>query len=83
MFQPLLYQVATGTLPEGLIAPALRRVVHKQKNTKVVLGDVVDLDLKVRTVWALAPDGARVTLPYDTLVVAAGGLVVPDIITVT
>jgi len=72
LFQPLLYQVAAGILPEGLIAPALRRVVHKQKNTKVVLGDVVDLDLKARTVWALAPDGARVTLPYDTLVVAAG-----------
>ena len=71
LFQPLLYQVAAGILPEGLIAPALRRVVHKQKNTKVVLGGVVDLDLKARTV-ALAPDGARVTLPYDTLVVAAG-----------
>ena len=38
LFQPLLYQVATGILPEGLIAPALRRVVQKQKNTKVVLG---------------------------------------------
>lgn len=67
-----MYQVATGILPEGLIAPALRLVVHKQKNTKVVLGGVVDLDLEARTVWALAPDGARVTLPYDTLVVAAG-----------
>ena len=72
LFQPLLYQVATGILPEGLIAPALRRVVQKQKNTKVVLGEVVDLDLKARTVSALAPDGARITLPYDTLVVAAG-----------
>jgi NADH:quinone reductase (non-electrogenic) len=72
LFQPLLYQVATGILPEGLIAPALRRVVQKQKNTKVVLGEVVDLDLKARTVSVLAPDGARITLPYDTLVVAAG-----------
>src|SRR6185503_14143096 len=72
LFQPLLYQVATGILPEGLIAPALRRVVQKQKNTKVVLGQVVDLDLQARTVLALAPDGARITLPYDTLVVAAG-----------
>jgi NADH dehydrogenase len=72
LFQPLLYQVATGILPEGLIAPALRRVVQKQKNTKVVLGQVVDLDLQARTVAALAPDGARITLPYDTLVVAAG-----------
>ncbi|MGY4652804.1 NAD(P)/FAD-dependent oxidoreductase [Mycobacterium sp. URHB0021] len=72
LFQPLLYQVATGILPEGLIAPALRRVVQKQKNTKVVLGQVVDLDLQTRSVSALAPDGARITLPYDTLVVAAG-----------
>ena len=47
LFQPLLYQVATGILPEGLIAPALRRVVQKQKNTKVVLGQVVDLDLQL------------------------------------
>jgi NADH dehydrogenase len=72
LFQPLLYQVATGILPEGLIAPALRRVVHKQKNTNVVLGEVTDLDLEARTVTAHAPNGSRVTLPYDTLVVAAG-----------
>ena len=72
LFQPLLYQVATGILPEGLIAPALRRVVHKQKNTDVVLGEVTDLDLEARTVSAYAPNGTRVTLPYDTLVVAAG-----------
>ena len=72
LFQPLLYQVATGILPEGLIAPALRRVVQKQKNTNVVLGEVVDIDLKARTVWAVAPNGARIALPYDTLVVAAG-----------
>ncbi len=72
LFQPLLYQVATGILPEGLIAPALRRVVQKQKNTKVVLGQVVDLDLQARTVAVVAPDGARMSLPYDTLVVAAG-----------
>ena len=72
LFQPLLYQVATGILPEGLIAPALRRVVQKQKNTNVVLGEVVDIDLKARTVSAVAPNGARIALPYDTLVVAAG-----------
>lgn len=72
LFQPLLYQVATGILPEGLIAPALRRVVQKQQNTNVVLGEVVDIDLKAQTVWAVAPDGARKALPYDTLVVAAG-----------
>ncbi len=72
LFQPLLYQVATGILPEGLIAPALRRVVHKQENTNVVLGEVVDIDLTAQTVCAVAPDGAQISLPYDTLVVAAG-----------
>jgi NADH dehydrogenase len=72
LFQPLLYQVATGIMPEGLIAPALRRVVRGQANTKVVLGDVTDLDLARRQVSVVAPNGALMELPYDTLVVAAG-----------
>jgi NADH:ubiquinone reductase (H+-translocating) len=72
LFQPLLYQVATGILPDGLIAPALRSVVRKQANARVVLADVRQLDLQGRVVHALAPDGQQLTLPYDTLVVAAG-----------
>jgi NADH dehydrogenase len=72
LFQPLLYQVATGILPEGLIAPALRSVVRKQANVRVVLADVQDLDLEGRVVHALAPDGRRLMLRYDSLVVAAG-----------
>jgi NADH:quinone reductase (non-electrogenic) len=72
LFQPLLYQVATGILPDGLIAPALRSVVRKQANARVVLADVKHLDLHGRVVHALAPDGQQLTLPYDTLVVAAG-----------
>ena len=48
LFQPLLYQVATGILPDGLIAPALRSVVRKQANARVVLADVQHLDLDVR-----------------------------------
>ncbi|MBV9204754.1 MAG: NAD(P)/FAD-dependent oxidoreductase [Actinobacteria bacterium] len=72
LFQPLLYQVATGILPDGLIAPALRSVVRKQANARVVLADVQHLDLDGRTVHALAPDGGRLMLPYDSLVVAAG-----------
>src|SRR5580693_3728959 len=62
LFQPLLYQVATGILPDGLIAPALRGVVRKQANARVVLAEVQHLDL----------DGRALTLPYDSLVVAAG-----------
>jgi NADH dehydrogenase len=72
LFQPLLYQVATGIMPEGLIAPALRRVVRDQANTKVVLGEVTQLDLARRQVSVVAPNGVRIELPYDMLVVAAG-----------
>ena len=72
LFQPLLYQVATGILPGGLIAPALRRMIRKQANARVVLADVQHLDLDGRVVSALAPDGRVLTLPYDSLVIAAG-----------
>jgi NADH:quinone reductase (non-electrogenic) len=72
LFQPLLYQVATGILPDGLIAPALRSLTRKQANARVVLAEVQDLDLDARSVHALAPDGRELKLPYDTLVVAAG-----------
>ena len=72
LFQPLLYQVATGILPDGLIAPALRSVVRKQANARVVLADVQHLELGGRVVHALAPDGRQLMLRYDSLVVAAG-----------
>jgi NADH dehydrogenase len=72
LFQPLLYQVAAGILAEGLIAPALRSVVRSQQNTRTVLADVQDLDVKGQVVSAVAPDGRELLLPYDTLVVASG-----------
>jgi NADH:ubiquinone reductase (H+-translocating) len=72
LFQPLLYQVAAGILPPGLIAPALRSIVKKQRNTRVVLSDVYDMDLDRRIVFARQPDGKTLELPYDYLVVAAG-----------
>src|SRR5664279_1816977 len=72
LFQPLLYQVATGILPPGLIAPALRSVIKKQRNARALLGDVYDLDLEQQVVRANGPDGRRLELSYDTLVVAAG-----------
>ena len=71
LFQPLLYQVATGVLSEGEIAPATREILRRQKNATVVLGDVVDIDLEHRTVTSTSPIGTNVT-PYDSLVVAAG-----------
>jgi NADH dehydrogenase len=71
LFQPLLYQVATGILSEGEIAPATREVLRRHRNTRVLLGEVTDIDLAARTVTSVAPTGSRTT-PYDSLIVAAG-----------
>src|ERR671910_531077 len=68
LFQPLLYQVATGILPPGLIAPALRSVIKKQDNARALLADVHDIDLERKVVRANAADGRPLDLPYDTLV---------------
>src|SRR6202051_3880374 len=45
LFQPLLYQVATGIISEGEIAPATRVILRRQKNAQVLLGDVTHIDL--------------------------------------
>ena len=71
LFQPLLYQVATGILSEGEIAPATREIVRRHENTRVVLGEVTDIDLAARTVTSHIL--GRITVhPYDQLIVAAG-----------
>src|SRR5271154_6416677 len=67
LFQPLLYQVATGSLSPGEIAAPLRAILRRQKNARVLLGDAVDLDAEGRRV--ILSDGE---VPYDTLIVAAG-----------
>jgi len=74
LFQPLAYQVATGALSAAEIASPLRRVLRKQRNTRVILGEVVGFDLERREVrLADLPNGsAGETLPYDILVVAGG-----------
>jgi len=72
LFQPLLYEVATGVLSEGLIAPALRNVLKRQSNVHPMLAEVTSLDLQQRRVAAVAPNGRRIQLPYDSLVVAGG-----------
>ena len=71
LFQPLLYQVATGVLSEGDIAPPIRDVLRHQRNARVVLGGVVDVDVAGRrlTVDTL---GRETTLRYDSLIVATG-----------
>jgi NADH dehydrogenase len=71
LFQPLLYQVATGSLSPGEIASPLRSVLSGQRNTRVLLGEAVDLDPR-RKVLILADHGADGEIPYDTLVVATG-----------
>src|SRR5437773_1298631 len=50
LFQPLLYQVATGALSPGEIASPLRAVLNRQKNTRVLLGEALDLDVNARRV---------------------------------
>jgi NADH dehydrogenase len=71
LFQPLLYQVATGILSEGEIAPPTREVLAGQKNAQVFLGEVTDVDLDARTVTHHVLGRTTVT-PYDSLLVAAG-----------
>jgi NADH dehydrogenase len=71
LFQPLLYQVATGILSVGEIAPATRIILRKQRNAEVLLGDVIGIDLKNKTVTSKLLDWERVT-PFDSLIVAAG-----------
>jgi NADH:ubiquinone reductase (H+-translocating) len=71
LFQPLLYQVATGILSEGEIAPATRRILRDQRNAEVLLGDVVEIDLAGRYVVSELL-GRRYETAYDSLIVAAG-----------
>ncbi|VXC45101.1 NAD(P)/FAD-dependent oxidoreductase [Nocardioides sp. AX2bis] len=71
LFQPLLYQVATGILSEGEIAPPTREVLSRQKNARVLLGEVTDVDLGARTVTHHVL-GRQTVTHYDSLLVAAG-----------
>ena len=68
LFQPLMYQVATGSLSPGEIAAPLRSVLSRQKNTRVLLGEVSDIDPAAKRVKLL--DGA--SFDYDSLIVATG-----------
>ena len=71
LFQPLLYQVATGILSEGDIAPPIRDILRKQRNTRVLLGDVTGIDAAARTV-AVNTLGDRTEISYDSLILAGG-----------
>ena len=71
LFQPLLHQLATGILSEGDIAPPIRDVLRHQRNTRVVLGEVIDIDLDARRV-TVDTIGQRNQIAYDSLIVATG-----------
>ena len=67
LFQPLLYQVATGALSPGEIASPLRAVLRKQRNTEVIMGEVRDIDVANRRLIL-----ADAEVPYDDLIIATG-----------
>jgi NADH dehydrogenase len=71
LFQPLLYQVATGVLSEGDIAVPTRDVLRHQANTRVLLGEVRDVDLGEREV-VVDTVGRQTQIGYDSLIVASG-----------
>jgi NADH dehydrogenase len=74
LFQPLVYQVATGALSPGEIASPLRGIFKRSGNVRVVLGEVTGFDVAARRVLIdrLPHDGGSREIPYDSLVVAGG-----------
>jgi NADH dehydrogenase len=71
LFQPLLYQVATGILSGGEVAPTTRGILRRQQNVKVLLGDVTNINLARSSITSSAADLSTVP-PFDSLIVAAG-----------
>src|SRR6516225_4491693 len=72
LFQPLLYQFATGTLSEGKIAAPLRQLLKKHDNVEFVVAEVNGIDPERRQVLARRPLGEPIEFGYDYLILAAG-----------
>jgi len=72
VFQPLLYQCATGILSEGQITAPLRRVLRKHHNLDCITAEAIDVDVAKRRVVCDRPLGDHIEVPYDHLIVAAG-----------
>jgi NADH dehydrogenase FAD-containing subunit len=72
VFQPLLYQCATGTLSIGQISRSLREELANRRNVTTLLGEAIRLDAQTRCVTARRPDESTFDLDYDYLVIAAG-----------
>jgi NADH dehydrogenase len=71
LFQPLLYQMATGILSEGDIAPPIRDILRRRRNTKVMFGEVEGIDLQTRRL-TVNTVGRRSEIGYDSLILATG-----------
>src|SRR5215472_8692059 len=72
VFQPLLYQAATGILSEGQITTPLRRLLRKHRNIRTIAAEAVDVDVTRKLVICKRPGGGQMEVPYDHLIVAAG-----------
>src|SRR6516162_5096497 len=72
LFQPLLYQCATGILSEGKIAAPLRELLAKHRNVEFQLAEVTGIDAAARKVMARRPLGEEIEFGYDYLILAAG-----------
>ncbi|WP_257161159.1 NAD(P)/FAD-dependent oxidoreductase [Corynebacterium cystitidis] len=71
LFQPLLYQVATGILSSGEIAVSTRQILSQQQNARVIKGDVVDINVEDQVV-RISSSAYERSFEYDSLIVAAG-----------
>ena len=72
LFQPLLYQVATTVLSPAQIGSPIREILRDQRNTIVILGEVIGVDKDKKCVFVSNADRENVPLPYDYLVLATG-----------
>ena len=72
VFQPLLYQCATGILSEGQITAPLRRLFRSHRNLDCIAAEATDVDAARRQVVCVRPGGGQIEIPYDHLIVAAG-----------
>jgi NADH dehydrogenase len=72
LFQPMLYQCATGILSEGKIAAPLRDLLKRHRNAEFVIAEVTSIDAERKKVFARRPLGGDIELGYDYLILAAG-----------
>ena len=72
LFQPMLYQCATGILSEGKIATPFRDLLKRHRNAEFVLAEVTGIDAAAKKVLARRPMGEEVEFGYDYLILAAG-----------